>query len=360
MTKQQMMMRAGTGVLVLAIVAIAVDRLLIGGSAEQSTNDAFVTADYSVVAPKAAGLIDQVAVQDNQAVKAGQLLAHIDDRDYRTAVAVADAALAAARARLTDLAAELDRQQPVIRQTDATLQADQAALDFAQDNAVRYRRLSSGGAGTVEQRQQADTRLLQARASLQHDKAVNHAARQQVIVLKAEQGQAEAGVEQAQAALDQARLDLSYTRIVAPVDGVVGERSVRVGNYVHVGTPLLAVVPVQAAYVVANYQETQLEHMRPGQKVTIHVDTYGGEDFNGTVDSLAPASGVAFSPIAPDNATGNFTKVVQRIPVKIWFDPGQQLSSRLRVGMSVETTVHIGSSQARPVHPVAMASAGGR
>ncbi len=358
MTKQQMMIRAGTGVLVLAVAAVAVDRLLVGGHAEQSTNDAFVAADYSVVAPKAAGLIDQVAVEDNQPVKAGQLLAHIDDRDYRTAVAVAEAGLAAARARVGDLEAELDRQQPVISQSDATLEADRAALQFAQANAVRYRSLSSGGAGTVEQRQQADTRLLQARAQLQHDQAASHAARRQVMVLQAERGQARAGVGQAQAALDQARLDLSYTRIVAPVDGVVGERSVRVGNYVHVGTPLLAVVPVQAAYVVANYQETQLEHVRPGQKVSIHVDTFGGKDFKGTVDSIAPASGVAFSPIAPDNATGNFTKVVQRIPVKIWFDPGQDLERRLRVGMSAETTVHIGSGSSRPVAAAAVAVEG--
>jgi len=344
MTKTSKFLLVGGGVLVCGLGAYAADRALVGGGAVQSTNDAYVTADFSLVAPKIGGLIDKVLVDDNEPVKAGQLLAHIDDRDERTAVAVAEAELASARADIDNLSAELDRQRPVIAQASASVRADQAALDFARANAVRYRNLSRGGAGTVEQQQQSDSQAQQAEAAKDRDEAAADAARRQIQILQAQRDKALAAAKRAQGSLDQARLDLSYTNVLAPLDGVVGERSVRVGNYVNAGTPLLAVVPLRQAYVLANFQETQLTHVEPGQAVRITVDTFPGVALRGHVDSLAPASGVAFSPIAPDNATGNFTKVVQRIPVKILLEPGQDLNARLRVGMSVEASVDTGSA----------------
>jgi membrane fusion protein (multidrug efflux system) len=327
------------GVAACAVAALVIDLSLAGNGSRQKTDDAYVTADFSVVAPKVSGLIDRVDVEDNQRVRAGEELAHIDDRDYRAAVAVAEAALAGAQADVENLSAELARQRPVIDQAKATIRADEAASQFAQANATRYQNLSRGGAGTVEQQQQSTSQLQQALAVNDRDSAAAAAAERQVAILETQRDQANAKLKQAQAVLDQARLNLSYTHILAPIDGVVGQRSMRIGNYVSPGAALLAVVPLDCAYVLANFQETQLTNMRRGQHARITVDSFPGQALNGTVDSLAPASGSAFSPIPPDNATGNFTKVVQRIPLKIWLDSGQPLAKRLRVGMSVEATV---------------------
>lgn len=344
MTRTKKLLLVG-GVAACAIAAVSADRLLLGDGRTQQTDDAYVAADFSIVAPKVSGLVDKVAVEDNQQVRAGQELAHIDDRDYQAAVAATEAALAAAQAKVENLTAGLARQKPIIEQADATIRADDAALSFAQANATRYRNLSRGGAGTLEQQQQSASQLQQAVAAKDRDTAAAAAARHELAVLDAQRDEAAANVKRAQAALDQARLNLSYTRILAPVDGVVGQRSVRLGSYVSPGTALLAVVPLQSAYVLANFQETQLTHLAPGQKARIAVDSFPGQTLNGTVDSLAPASGIAFSPIPPDNATGNFTKVVQRIPLKIWFDPGQVLVQRLRVGMSVEVSLDVARSE---------------
>jgi membrane fusion protein, multidrug efflux system len=334
------------GIVAWAVLAVLADRALAGGGSVQRTDDAYVTADFSIVAPKVSGLIDKVEVDDNQRVHAGQELAHIDDRDYRTAVSDAQATLASAQANVAILSADLAQQQAVIQQADATVKADDAALAFAQANATRYRNLSQGGAGTVEQQQQSASALQQAVADKDRDGAAATAALRQVAVLMAQRDRAVADVNAAQSALAQARLNLSYTHILAPVDGVVGERSVRVGNYVGPGTALLAVVPLHAAYVLANFQETQLTDIERGERARITVDALPGHVFTGTVDSEAPASGIAFSPLPPDNATGNFTKVVQRLAVKILFNPDQPLLDRLRVGMSVEVAVDTASALA--------------
>ncbi len=341
MTKKTRTLLAG-GIAAWALLAVIADRALAGaggGGTSVETEDAYVTTHYAVVAPKVSGLIDRVDVNDNQYVRTGQELAHIDDRDYRTAVASAAAALAAAKADFVVLAAQVTQQMAAISQAKATVDADDAALRFAQANAVRYRNLAAGGAGTVEQRQQSTSTLQQAVAAKARDSAAELSAEQQVAVLQAEQERAQANVDSAQAALHQAQLNLSYATILAPFDGVVGTLSVRVGNYVGPGTALLAVVPVAQAYVVANFEETKLANVVRGEHARITVDTLPGHVFTGTVDSLAPASGITFSPIPPDNATGNFTKIVQRIPVKILFDPGQPLLERLRDGMSVEATI---------------------
>ncbi|MDI2113812.1 HlyD family secretion protein [Commensalibacter nepenthis] len=323
-----------------ALIAIIADKLLIGNGVTQTTNDAYIVADFTVVAPKISGLIDRVYVEDNQYVHAGQKLAHIDDKDYRTAVRFAEASLKSAEAKADNLSAELVRQDSVIMQAKATVRADNAAVIFAKENATRYHNLSRGGAGTVEQQQKSASQLQQKTAIKERDSAAATAAQHQLAVLKAKHEESIADIARAQAELEQARLNLSYTTILSPIDGMIGQRSVRVGGYVNPGKALMAVVPLESVYIVANFQETQLTHIESGQQVKITVDSLPGKTFNGNVDNIAPANGIAFSPLPPDNATSNFTKVVQRIPVKIYLDPHQGLAKRLRVGMSVEVSIN--------------------
>jgi membrane fusion protein (multidrug efflux system) len=319
---------------------------LISKPGSESTNDAYVTADYTLVAPRVAGQIADVLVDDNQVVKAGQLLARIDDRDYRAALASAEGDLKVAMAAVGDFDAKIAQHPALVAQAQATLRSDQAAIAFARANATRYRDLSAGGAGTMEEQQHAVSALDQQQAGQDRDRAALLAAQQQLDILRAGRDKALGALARAQAALDQAKLNLSYTEIRAPVDGMVGQRSIRVGAFVGAGTPLLAVVPLSQAYVIANFQENQLARMRQHQPARITVDSFPGLVLRGHVDSLAPATGVAFAPIAPDNATGNFTKIVQRLPVKITIDPGQPEAARLRVGLSVEPTVNVAANEA--------------
>ncbi|PHY94930.1 efflux transporter periplasmic adaptor subunit [Acetobacter pomorum] len=330
---------AGCAAAVLALVAWGGARLINGDGRNQYTNDAYVTADFPTVAPKVSGRIDRVIAQDNQLVHAGEELAHIEDDDYRAALEVAQGNVLAAQGDVANLEAELGRQDAVIAQARAAVLADQAALIFARQNAARYRNLSSGGAGTIEQKQLSEAHEKEAVAAVARDQAGVDAAVRQVAVLKAQLQRARGVLLRMQGDEKQAELNLSYCTIPAPMDGVVGERGVRVGNYVHPGTGILAVVPVHEAYVLANFQETQLTKVQTGQSATIWVDTFPGHPLKAHVDSLAPATGVAFAPIQPDNATGNFTKVVQRIPVKLTFDPDQPLAAKVRVGMSVEVNI---------------------
>jgi len=326
-------------VLAIAVLAALGGPHLLGNDHRQGTNDAYVIADYTVVAPKVAGFIKEVLVDDNQQVKAGQLLATIDDRDYQAALDAAQAQLLVARAQSVDARATLERQAALIAQADAAVKAAQAEAAFADHEVTRYSRLAEQGAGTVQNAQQARSRVDQARARLANAQAALLATRKQVDILDAQVASADGQLKRAEAGLEKANLDLSYTRIVAPVDGMVGERALRVGAYVNPGARLLSVVPLDQAYVVGNFQETQLTHVQPGQPVSISVDTFSGETLRGHVQSIAPATGVTFAAVKPDNATGNFTKVVQRIPVKIVFDADQPLLERLRVGMSVEAVI---------------------
>jgi membrane fusion protein, multidrug efflux system len=282
-----------------------------------------------------------VPVDDNEVVKTGQLLATLDPRDNETALASAEAAVARDTSLLDEISANLSRQPSIIEEQQAAVASARAKLAFAQDNARRYGNLAATGAGTMQEHQQADTALAQGQAALDGADASLAAARRQLDVLKARRSAAEAAVRADQAGLEQAKLNLSYTRITAPIDGMVGERSVQVGNYVSPGTTLMTVVPLDQVYIEANYREVALLHFRRGQAATIHLDAYN-IDLKGTVDSVPPASGAAFAPIAPNNATGNFTKIVQRLPVKIVVTPGQPLAKLLRVGLSVETTIHTG------------------
>lgn len=326
-------------VLAIAVLAAIGGPHLLGSDHRQSTNDAYVSADYTVVAPKVAGFIKEVLVDDNQQVKAGQLLATLDDRDYQAALDAAQAQRLVARAQSADARATLERQAALIAQAEAALKAAQAETAFANHEVTRYSRLAEQGAGTVQNAQQARSRVDQASARQSNAQAALLATRKQVDILEAQVASADGQLKRAEAGVEKANLDLSYTRIVAPVDGMVGERALRVGAYVNPGARLLSVVPLTEAYVVGNFQETQLTHVQPGQPVRISVDTFSGETLRGHVQSIAPATGVTFAAVKPDNATGNFTKVVQRIPVKIAFEADQPLLARLRVGMSVEASI---------------------
>lgn len=329
--------RAVIAAALLAGVAFAGDfgyRYWTVGRFIESTDDAYVKADYTTVAPKVAGYIKQVLVNDNDTVKAGQVLARIDDRDFQAALSQARADVKAAEAAVTNLDAQISLQQSIIAQARATLDASQASLTFAQSDADRASRLITNGAGTQSRAEQSQSLKDQAAAAVERDQAAVVAAENKVPVLQTQREQALAQRDRAVAAARQAELNLSYTDIVAAVDGTVGARSIRVGQYVTSGTQLMAVVPLHAVYVVANFKETQLTFVRPGQTVEIKVDSFPDVAIKGHVDSVSPASGLEFSLLPPDNATGNFTKIVQRIPVKIVIDD-ERLAGLLRSGMSV-------------------------
>jgi membrane fusion protein (multidrug efflux system) len=309
------------------------------GRFQETTDDAYVQADTTIIAPKVSGYLSEVLVADNQPVKAGQPLARIDDRDYAVAVEQAKADADSARADINDVEANLDQQQAVIAQARAAVEMDKARLTFTQQDNDRYLSLARSGAGSVQNEQEAVSKLQIAQSTLQKDTAAVMAAEQQTGILRARLAKAEAVLAHDHAVQDQAALNLSYTTIVAPTDGVVGNRSLRVGQYVQAGTQLMAVVPMNAVYVVANFKETQLTDVRAGQPVTIDIDMFPGTTVKGHVDSIAPASGQEFALLPPDNATGNFTKIVQRIPVKIILDAGDPLAGLLRPGMSVNPAI---------------------
>jgi membrane fusion protein (multidrug efflux system) len=332
-------------------VAMAAGALLLAGAAwygwswwtvgrfVETTDDAYVGGDITVIAPKVAGFIDVVAVVDNQNVHAGDLLIRLDGRDYRAQLARARAMVEAQEAALANLAAKRQLQQAVIDHDVAAVDAASAEVDRTRDDIARYRELAAAKYASVQRMQQADADYKKAGAGRRESQAALDAARRQIDVIDTQIRQAQADRDEALAALRIAELNVSYTDLRAPVDGVVGNRSARVGAYASVGTQLLVVVPTQGLWVDANFKENQLSHMRPGQPVTITADVLPGERFHGHVASLAPATGAQFSVIPAENATGNFTKIVQRVPVRIALDGDAAELGRLRPGLSVEVEV---------------------
>jgi membrane fusion protein (multidrug efflux system) len=307
----------------------------------QGTDDAYVKADLTLLAPQVSGRIVDVHVEDNQFVQAGDVLATIDDRDFTLAVDSTKAQVQSAAAVIQGLQAHQALQSSLIQEAKATLVADDAAIKLAKADLLRYRNLAADGSGTVQALQQAEAKLLIQQATRDKDFSVSLAANQQLDILSADLQKAQAGLQQSKAALGLAELNLSYTRIVAPVTGTIGERTVRVGGFVTTGKPIITIVPLQSLYVEANYRETQLARVIPGQPVRIRVDALPGAVLQGQVQSLGPASGVSYSAIAPHNATGNFTKIVQRLPVRIALDAQQPDLDRLRVGMSVQPEIDV-------------------
>jgi membrane fusion protein, multidrug efflux system len=312
-----------------------------------STDDAYVQADSVIVSPKVSGYISQVLVQDNQTVRAGQVLARIDDRDYRTALSQARADVAGAQADIADLDQAIAEQTLAVEQARQAVAADRAAVAFSEEDTRRYATLARSGAATTQEAQRSVADIQERQAALQKDMTGVDIALKHIDVLRSQRAKAQAVLLQQQAIDRQAELNLSYTTIIASIDGTVGARTLRVGQYVQAGTQLMAVVPLQAVYVVANYKETQLTDVRPGQPASLEIDTFPGDVVHGRVDSLAPASGEEFALLPPDNATGNFTKIVQRIPVKIVIDPSDPLAGLLRPGMSVEPTIDTRAARLR-------------
>jgi membrane fusion protein (multidrug efflux system) len=336
---RRLVLTLGIALLLIAAAAAYGSYYWVVGRFLESTDDAYVQADSTIIAPKVSGYLSKVLVEDNQSVKAAQPLAKIDDRDYVAALDQATADVATAQADIENVTAALQQQQAVIAQARATVAVDQANLTYAEQENTRYGGLAKIGGASVEVAQATASKRDTAQATLTRDTAAVTAAEQQVDVLQAQLAKDKATLQHNEAVQEQAQLNLGYTNITAPIDGVVGNRSLRVGEYVQAGTQLMAVVPLAAVYVVANFEETQLAGIRKGAPVSIVVDTYSGATVKGHVDSIAPASGEEFALLPPDNATGNFTKIVQRIPVKIAIDPNDPLRGELRPGMSVTATV---------------------
>jgi membrane fusion protein, multidrug efflux system len=313
-----------------------------------TTDDAYVDAHSALIAPQVSGYIIAVPVDDNQRVHAGQVLARIDQRPYQAALDQARANVAAAQASIATLQQQIEQQRLVVKQDRQQVASDQAAQVYAQQNFVRYTELEHTGFGTVQRAQQATSDIREKTAALERDTTGVAAGKKQIAVYKAQLAQAKATLAQQQAAEEQAELNLGYTTIVAPFDGTIGVRTVTVGQYVEPGAQLMAAVPLRRVYITANEKETDLTDVRPGQPVTIDVDTFPGVTVHGYVESLAPASGEQFALLPPDNATGNFTKIVQRIPVKIAVDKNDPLLGTLRPGMSVEPTIDTKPGAAAP------------
>jgi membrane fusion protein (multidrug efflux system) len=312
----------------------------VGSAVIQTTNDAYVKAELTRLSSRVAGEVLVVAVNDFQRVKSGDLLVQIDPADYAAQVAQAEAGVAGAQAALDNLDNQVELQYATIAQGEAQQVSALAQEVEARQEQERQQSLTLTEAGTRQKLEQATAGYARAQADVRASRALIAAQRHQLEVLSGTKKQRAADIEAAKATLAAARLKLGYTKIVAPFDGVVGERQVQPGDYVNIGSNLINVVPLPDVYVIANYKETQLTRVRPGQNVDMTVDSFPSERLHGRVERIAPASGSQFALLPPDNATGNFTKVVQRVPVRIALDKGQPLLERLLPGMSVETRIH--------------------
>jgi membrane fusion protein (multidrug efflux system) len=328
---------AAAGIIVV-LFATQWDRW-VGLSVRQVTDDAYVRGDITPLSAQVEGYVRSVPVDDFQQVQAGDLLVEIEDSDYRARVAQAEADLAGAEAAIENIKARKAEQHAQVADAEAAISATAADAERTRLEAVRQRALLATTFGTEQKVEQADAEAKRFAATVESKRADLDAQRRQLAVLDTQEQQLRAEAKAKQAMLDLANINLGYTRIAAPVAGEVSERGVRAGQYAHAGTQVIAVVPLNNLWVVANYKETQLTHVALGQRAEIRVDTFPGIVVNAHVDSIAPASGAQFSLLPPDNATGNFTKVVQRIPVKLRLDPGNPLQGRLRPGMSVIATI---------------------
>jgi membrane fusion protein (multidrug efflux system) len=304
-----------------------------------STDDAYVGGEVTVIAPKVAGLIAAVPVTDNQIVHAGDLVVKLDDRDYRAALARTEAQVAGEHATLGDLDATGRLQQALIAEAAAGIVAADAETVRARDDQARYRILAASSAGSVQAFQKADADYKRAVAAADKAHAELQAAQLQLAVLDARKQQAEAALAVARAERETARLNLAYTELRAPIDGAIGNRSARAGAYASVGAQLLSIVPARGLWVDANFKENQLARIRPGQPAAVVADVLPDQVFHGHIASLAPATGAEFSVLPPENATGNFTKIVQRVPVRVLLDGDASLLGRLRPGLSVTVAV---------------------
>jgi membrane fusion protein (multidrug efflux system) len=310
-----------------------------GDATWQTTDDAYLQSDVTPIATKVAGYLRDLPMHDYERVHAGQLLAQIVDDDYQAAVAQAESNVASAMAAAEALEAQRGLQTANVQAAKAVVSATAAALDQNGRDLARQRRLLETGSSSAEASEKIETARAQLTAQLAQNRAQAEAAARQLAVLAAQQAQTAAAIGGQRATLKIAALNLTYTRIVAPQDGVIGQRQVKPGQYVGVGAQITTLTPLPQVWVIANYKETQLTHMTVGQKAEIEVDTFPGRKLNGHVLAFAPASGSQFALLPPDNATGNFTKVVQRVAVKIAIDDADGIEARLLPGMSVVARV---------------------
>ncbi|MER9049776.1 HlyD family secretion protein [Mesorhizobium sp. M0923] len=304
-----------------------------------TTDDAYVQADTAFISPKISGYVDQVKVTENQQVKAGDPLLIVDDGDYKIAVAQAEAQIATLSKTLDRIDAQTEAARASLKQAQAQKTADQAAADNAKRVQARAAQLLKTRVGTQAQLDDAQTAVEQANAALAGADAQIAAAQANIGVLQAQRRESASTLASLQLAHDKAVRDLSFTVLRAPYDGVVGNRSVEQGDLISPGQKLAVIVPMDKLYIVANFKETQLARLVPGEKVRVSVDAIDGQDIEGTVSSLAPASGAVFSLLPPENATGNFTKVVQRVPVRIDVPADVLKTGKLRAGLSVVVAV---------------------
>jgi membrane fusion protein (multidrug efflux system) len=339
---------SGEGLLLIAVLLVAGIIVVlfatqwnrwVGGGSRQVTDDAYVRSDITPLSAKIEGYVHRVAVDDFQYVHAGDVLVEIDDADYQARVAQAEADLLGAQAGIENLKARKSMQKAQVAEAEAAVTAIQADVERTRQEAARQRALLATTFGTPQKVEQADAEQKRLVATLASKQAELDAQKSELAVLDTQELQLRADQKAKQAALDLAKINLGYTRITAPIDGMVSERGVRPGQYAHAGTQVISIVPLATVWVIANYKETQLTRVVIGQAAQIRVDTFPGVVIGGWVDSIAPASGSQFSLLPPDNATGNFTKVVQRIPVKLRIKADNPLAGRLRPGMSVEATI---------------------
>ena len=330
--------------LVLAFATVAVFFIdwdeWVGDRVVQFTDDAYRQADTTPISARVNGYVRRVAVQDYQHVTFGQLLFEIVDDDYRAQQQQAEANFAASLAAIESTRAQRDLQTSVVQQAQAQADRDKLQLVNDQTDMRRYADLTPSGAITRQTTDTQRAKVSQDQAVIRDDEARISAAQKQIGVYNAQTAQQQADVGARAAALKFAQITLGYTRITAPGEGEVGQRQAQAGQYVNIGSQLITLVPLPNVWVVANYKETQLTRVRVGQRVDVTIDTFPGQILHGRVDTVSPASGSQFSLLPPDNATGNFTKIVQRIAVKITIDRPNPLQDLLRPGMSVEARIH--------------------
>jgi membrane fusion protein (multidrug efflux system) len=312
----------------------------VGARADQTTDDAYVRGDLTPLSAKVEGYLRKVPINDFQRVKAGELLVEIEDDDYRARVDQAAADVMAAEASIENLKSRKAQQRAQIAEAESAIAATNADVERTRLEEIRQREMVASTYGTHQRLEQATADEKRFQAMLARARDDLEAQRRQMAVLDTQELQLRADLKSKQAVLTFAKITLGYTRIAAPVNGMVGERGVREGQYVRPGVQVISVVPLDTVWVVGNFKETQLTRVAIGQPASITIDTFPGVVVTGHVDSISPASGSQFSLLPPDNATGNFTKVVQRIPVKIVLDRGHPLSGQLRPGMSVIATIH--------------------
>jgi len=341
--------RLGIFVIALAVLVLITTRWnhWEGNAQWQSTDDAYLQADLTPIVAKVSGYVRALPVQEFDRVHEGAVIAEIVDDDYRAAVAQLEAAFAAAGAQIQALNAQRRLQEATIEAARATIAMTAANQQQNARDLARQVRLLKTGSSTTESQERLQTTNAQLSAQLDQDRALTRAASRQLDVLAAQQAQAEAAVAAQQASLRIAQINLSYTRILAPQDGVIGQRQVKPGQYVGVGGQITTLTPLPHVWVVANYKETQLTHMAVGEQADITVDTFPDRRLHGHVLAFSPGAGSQFALLPPDNATGNFTKVVQRIAVKIAIDDADGLLERLRPGMSVVARIDTRSDQHR-------------